>query len=95
MPNFEYYNVNFSRAYKSKFLMIRGDITNKSGRDYNAVAIRIVLFNKNIPVINTVIVVNGVLNGQTKTFEKFIEEVEYDKIAQSITRYEVCTDSAY
>jgi len=76
-------------------LVVRGDVENRSGKNYNAVAIRIILFIKNIPVCNTVCVINGLPNGRSKTFEKYIEDLEYDKVGKEITCYEVYTESAY
>jgi len=95
MANFEYYNINFTKADNSNHLVIRGEIKNNSGRDYNAVATRVILFNKNIPMVNVVIVVNGLPNGLTKSFEKYLEEIDYLQVAKQITRYEVYTEGAY
>lgn len=95
MANFDYYNVCFIKAESSNQLVIRGEVKNNSGRDYNAVAIRILLFNKNILLLNTIIVVNGLPNGFTKDFYKQIEELEYHRVANLITRYEIYTESAY
>jgi len=95
MPQFEYYNINFAKDDNSTQLVVRGEVTNKSDRDYNAVAIRVILFSNNIPIVSTVVVVNGLAKGRTKSFDKIIEELEYDEVSRSINRFDVCTESAY
>jgi hypothetical protein len=61
----------------------------------NAIAIRIILFIKSIPIANTVVVVNGLAAGQTKSFEKYIEELDFNKVGKDITRFEVYIESTY
>lgn len=95
MANFDYYNINFDKAEDGRRIVIRGEVKNNSGRNYNAVAIRIILYNKNIPMVNVVVVINGLLNGITKSFEKYVEEIEYTQVAKLINRVEVHTESAY
>ncbi|MBM3249406.1 MAG: hypothetical protein FJZ09_00960 [Candidatus Omnitrophica bacterium] len=95
MPNFNFYNVEIVKAEGSNQVAVKGEIENRSGRNYSAVAVRIVLFVKNIPVANLVLVVNGLGTGRTKGFEKILEELEYDKIAQDINRHEIYVESAY
>lgn len=95
MPNFNFYNISFARAEHSNQLLVRGEIQNRSGRSYAAVAIRVILFNKNIPLVSTVIVVNGLPDGQSKSFDKRIEEVTYDKALKIMTRNEILVESAY
>lgn len=95
MANISFYNVNILRAENSNEIMVRADIENRSGRNYAAVAIRIILFNKNIPLASTVVVVNGLPNGVTRTFDKRIEDLEYDKVAHEITRHEMFVENAY
>lgn len=95
MPNFDFYNLSFVRSDYAKHLVIKGEIKNNSGRNYNAVAIRVILFNNNIPVVNIVVVVNGLPQGITKNFDKPVEEIDYDKIANKITRCETSVESAY
>ncbi|MFH0762834.1 MAG: hypothetical protein V1925_02965 [Candidatus Omnitrophota bacterium] len=95
MPNFNFYNVTFARAKNSDQLLIRGEIQNRSVKSYAAVAIRIICFNKSIPLTNTVIVVNGVPAGQTKLFDKRVEDLTYDRAMQTMTRHEIFIESAY
>ncbi|MEK6727610.1 MAG: hypothetical protein AABY28_02910 [Candidatus Omnitrophota bacterium] len=41
------------------------------------------------------LVVNGLLNGGTKSFDKYIEDLEYDKVGKDINRHEIYVESAY
>jgi len=93
--NIEYANITIGKAQQSHQIVVKGEITNRAGRHYSAVASRIVLFIKNIPIANTVFVVNGLPNGATKTFEKSIEDLDYDQVAKDITRYDVYPESVY
>lgn len=95
MSNLAFYNVDILKAENSNQVLVRGEVENRSGRNYAAVAIRIILFNKNIPLVSTVVVVNGLPNGATRTFDKRIEELDYDKVAHNITRHEIFIENAY
>lgn len=95
MPNLDYYNVAFDRSEDGKRIVVRGEVQNNSGRNFNAVAIRLILYNKNIPMVNTVIVVNGLPHGATRSFEKYIEEIDYNQVAKLINRIECYTESTY
>ena len=95
MINLEYYNVKVERAKKSNGITIKGEVSNKSGKHYNSVGMRVILFVKNISIASVVILINGLPNGATKVFEKNLEDLQYDAIAKDITRFEVYTESAY
>jgi hypothetical protein len=95
MPNFNFYNVDIRKADSGNQVMVRGDIENRSGRNYNAVAIRIILFINNIPIANTVAVVNGLPNTATKGFEKQLDELDFTQVGKDINRYEVFAEQAY
>ena len=95
MVNLEYHNVRIERVQSSKNVVVRGEVTNKTGRNYSTVAIRVLFFIKNITVINIVLSVNGLNSNSTKFFEKSIEDLEYNAIAKDITRYEVYTEGAF
>ena len=95
MPSLNFYNVNIAKSENSDQVVVKGEIENRSGRNYNAVAIRIILFVKNIPIANTVVVVNGLMSGRTKSFEKYVEELEFNKIGKDINRHEIYAESAY
>jgi hypothetical protein len=95
VSSFDYFNISFIKEEGGKRLIVKGEVSNRSGKNYNAVAIRVVVFNKNIPLANFVIIVNGLQSNQTKSFEKAAEDLEYDQVFKNITRYEVLTESAY
>jgi len=92
---FDYSNIIFTRAENGNELVIKGEIKNCTGKDYNAVATRCIIFSKSIIMASVVIVVNGLSRGRTKTFEKHLEELQYNKVFGQITRYEVFTESVY
>lgn len=95
MLNIEYTNITIGKAQQSKQIAVKGEITNRSGRHLSAVASRLVLFIKNIPIANTVIVVNGLPNGATKSFEKYIEELDYEQVGKDINRFDIYPETAY
>lgn len=95
MPNFNYFNIKIDRAPDSNDVIVKGEIENNSSTHYSAVAARIVLFIKNIPIANTVVVINNVPAGATKTFEKRVEDLDYDQVQADISRNEIYTESAY
>ncbi len=95
MINLQFYNITIVKAKESKEVVVKGEVTNRSDRSYNTVALRIILFVKNISIANVIVLVNGLSAGATKEFEKKVEELQYDAIAKDITRYEVYAESAY
>ncbi len=95
MPNFSYYHIEIGKAENSKEVVVRGDITNDSDRGYATVAVRIILFKKNVTVANVIFTVNGLPAGATKGFEKTIEELDYYEVGKDITRYDIYTESAF
>ena len=92
---FTYKNINFKKHGASESLVVTGDIVNRSGRNYNAVVFRMVLFVKNTPVGSEVVTINGFLNGQTRSFEKEVGDLDYSRIASSITQCDIYAESAY
>jgi len=88
-------NITFKRHGQEDWLMVKGEITNSSGKNYNAVVFRIVVFIKSTPIGSAAVTINGFYNGQTRTFEKQIEELGYSKVANEITRCEIYAESAY
>ncbi len=92
--NFSYNNFKFKKHEAENWLIITGEITNNSGKNYNAVVFRLVVFIKAIPIANAAIIINGFYAGQTRTFESRVAELEY-KIIPEITRYDIYAESAY
>ena len=95
MLNVVYHNIKIEEYKNTNQLVIKGEITNNSSRSYSAVAVRVVIFNKNIVIANMVFTINGLLNGANKEFEKIVENLEYKRVFKDITRYEIYTESAY
>ncbi|MFH1281925.1 MAG: FxLYD domain-containing protein [Candidatus Omnitrophota bacterium] len=95
MLNLRYYNIKIGKVKNADQISVKGEIHNDSDKDYNTVAVRIILFVKNIVVANTVFVVNGIPKGSTKAFERTMEDLEYSQIGKDITRYEICTESCF
>ena len=95
MANINFYNVTVSKADTTNQVVVRGEVENRSGSNFNAVAIRIILFKKNISMASTVTVVNGLFAGKTKNFEKTVEDLDYTLIAKDLTHWEVLVESTY
>ena len=95
MPNLEYHNVVIGKVKNADQIVVKGEISNYSEKAYNTVAVRIILFVKNVIIANTVFAVNGIPNGSTKAFERIIEDLVYSQIGKDITRYEIYTESCY
>ena len=94
MLNFPYNNFKFKKHEQESYLMVTGEITNNTGRNYNAVVFRMVVFIKTIPIANVAIIVNGFYANQTKPVEVRVGELEY-RIIPEITRYDIYAESAY
>jgi len=95
MANIYFYNINISKSDTSNQIVVRGEVENRSSNNFNAVAIRIILFKNAIHLASTVTVVNGLLAGRTKDFEKTVEDLDYTLVAKDITRWEVLAESTY
>ena len=95
LKNFYYTNITFNQQEHGPGLVVKGEVTNRSGRQWSAVAFRIILFIKTIPIGNATFTINGFCNGQTRRFEKQIGELEHSKVAKDITRCEVYAESGY
>lgn len=92
---FRYDNAGFKKDTEGDRLVVSGEITNTSGKKYNAVVFRLILFIKDIPISNTVITIHGFRSGQTKRFEKRAGDLEYSRVAKEISRYEIYPESGY
>jgi len=93
--NLEYFNIKIDKVKETKEIIVKGEVSNRGDISYSTVALRIILFVKNIAIANVIVLINGLSSGATKAFEKKLEDLEYDSIAKDITRYEVFTESAY
>jgi hypothetical protein len=95
MMNFSYHHIKLQREPQGRGLMVKGEIINSSGKNCNAVVFRIVVFVRTMPVGSTTMVISGFMNGQSRTFEKRIEDLEFDKIGNDVTKIEIYPESAY
>ncbi|MGA2775840.1 MAG: hypothetical protein ABSE81_07280 [Candidatus Omnitrophota bacterium] len=95
MLNLEYSHIVLEKAKYTGQIVVKGEIANRSGKNYTAVTTRIIIFIKGIPMVNTVLVINNLPTGMTKIFEKYIEGIHYDEVFKDIKRIEVFADEAY
>ncbi|MFA4842695.1 MAG: hypothetical protein WC658_02550 [Candidatus Omnitrophota bacterium] len=93
--NFRYQNITYKKETEGNGLMVKGEITNNSGRSYNSVVFRLVLFIKSVPIGSAGITINGFVSGQTRTFEKKVAELEYNHVIKDITNYDIYAESGY
>lgn len=92
---FPYRNIQFKKHPEEKWLMVTGELTNASDKNYHAIVFRIILFIKNIPVGNTTVTINGFYAGQTRTFEAQMGELEYQRLIRETIRCEIYPETAY
>ena len=95
MPNLSYHNIKIEKSEHTKEIVVKGEVTNHSDKTYATVAVRIVLFIRNVTVANMVFTVNGLPMGSTKAFKKTIDDLEYDQIGKDIKRYDIYTETAF
>jgi len=95
MPNFSYYHVEVGKGENTNEVVVKGEMTNDSDKGYTSVAVRIILFMKNVTVANVVFTVNGLPAGATKAFKKTIPDLDYYEVGKDITRYDISTESAF
>jgi hypothetical protein len=75
--------------------MLKGEITNESGKSYNAVAVRVMLFVKNVITVNEVFLINDLPHGSTKGFERHVYDLKPDQSIEDITRHELFVENCY
>lgn len=66
---FLYNDINFTQDAQEAALIVTGNITNNSGKDFNAVVFRMALFIKTRCIGHLTITMNGFRNGQTKNLQ--------------------------
>jgi hypothetical protein len=92
---FNFYHIRFTRGKTEKQLAISGEIENLSGKNYNTVAIRIIIFGGNKAVLNTTIMLRGINYNQTKAFYKQVDVTDSNELLEKITRYEILVEDVY
>ncbi len=75
MRSLIYRNVKIERYKSSNQLLLKGEIANEAGKYYTTVAVRVILFIRNIIVVNEVFLINDLPNGSTKVFERHIYDL--------------------
>ena len=73
MANLEYFNIKVDRSKETKDVVIKGEVSNRTEKSYSTIALRIIVFVKNISIANVVVLINGLPIGATKAFEKSVE----------------------
>ncbi|MDD5409196.1 MAG: FxLYD domain-containing protein [Candidatus Omnitrophica bacterium] len=95
MPNLSYHNIIIEKSDSSKEVVVKGEVSNHSDKSYATVAVRIVLFIRNVTVANMVFTINGLSSGATKAFKKTIDDLEYDQVGKDINRFDIYTETAF
>jgi len=93
--SFQYKDIHFKKDDHSDGLVVTGEIANKSGRNYQSVVFRVIVYTKSIAIGSENITINGFLNGQTRSFSKKIEDLVYIKVAKDITNCEIYPTGGY
>jgi len=94
LRNFLITNIIYEKDKISNSVVITGEITNRSGKDYSAVVFKVVLFIREKPVGHAMMTINGFSSGETKVFTKLVREADFRHITQS-ARCEIIAESAY
>jgi hypothetical protein len=95
MRSLDYHHVKLERFKNSNRIILKGEVTNDSGRSYNTVAVRVMLFVKNVVTVNEVFLVHDLPMGTTKAFERHIYDLLPGEAFDNITRYELFTENCY
>jgi hypothetical protein len=95
MANFSYYHVEIGKSENTKDVVVKGEITNNTDKSYNTVAVRVILYKKNVTITNVVFMVHGLSAGATKAFERTIEELQYEQVSEDISHYDIYTETAF
>ena len=95
MRSLDYHHVKIERFKNTNQIILKGEITNDSGRSYNTVAVRIILFVKNVISVNEVFLVIDLPHGITKAFERHIYDLLPGQSFDDITRHELFTENCY
>jgi hypothetical protein len=92
--HFEYNNIEFKK-HEEGWLVVKGEVTNSSGKNYHAVVFKIIMYMRNIPIGNTGLTIKGFYSGQTKIFEKQVEELKYDAVMHHKPTCQIFVESGY
>jgi hypothetical protein len=95
LKGFSFENVNFRKDNSEDLLIVSGEVTNKTGRDYSSVVFRLIVFAKDIPLGHTLVTINGFGNGRMKRFERRFESLIYSQVNTKISNYETTFEGGY
>jgi hypothetical protein len=95
MRSLNYHNVKVERFKNSNRIILKGEISNDSGKPYTTVAVRAMLFVNNVIAVNEVFLIHDLPNGATKSFERHIYDLLLGQSFDNITRYELFTENCY
>jgi hypothetical protein len=71
-----------------------GEVTNESGRDFNCVAFRALIYVKTVSIASFVFTIKGFIKSQTRDFEVRVPELS-PKALKEITANEIFAETAY
>ena len=95
MRSLDYHNIKIERFKNSNQVFLKGEVSNDTGKSYTSVAVRIMLFVKNVITVNEVFLVHDLPAGATKAFERHIYDLLLGQSFDDITRYELFTENCY
>ena len=95
MLNFSFSNIKFARGKTGVGLRLSGEVRNCMNKNFNSVAFRVTVFMNNLPIANTMLVINAFGSQQSHTFDKEIEEINYVDGLDRAVRCEIYPESAY
>jgi proteasome assembly chaperone (PAC2) family protein len=95
LKGFDFEKVDFKKDILEDCLVVYGEATNRTGKDYSSVVFRIVIFAKNIPLGHVNVTINGLQNGKTRRFEKRIARLTYSQVISKISNYEIYFEGGY
>ena len=91
---FEYYNVSFKRYGDASWVFVRGEVANKSEKDFNTAVFRITLFDRKLLMWTGVFKVMGFRKRQTRLFEVPLDGLDHKQLSK-MTKYEIYFESGY
>jgi hypothetical protein len=95
MRSLDFHNVKIEKFKNSNQIMLKGEITNESGKSYNTVAVRVMLFVRNVIMVNEVFLINDLPHGATKGFGRHVYDLRSDQAMEDITRNELFVENCY
>lgn len=98
---FNYDNIRYRYEPERKRVVISGEITNLSGRNYISIVFKMILFIRSRPIGNLTITIRAFGDGRTKTFEEAVQEMDLaplvlpEMLRPDIVSYDIYPEEAY